>query len=201
QPRSRRGSRRFLRAQDRTTTPARRSGHHTFSLGRRARQSIQSSRNGNEMQPASASLPRGKRFFFKHQNACVDSGCLRLTLERGDQPYPLQRLISMSMKPFLLSSAASLALLFSGVSHGADPASEMAEFSVFGKIDPAALANGEVKTAAGSPMSSERYLSVQSCFVIPQPPAKGIAAMKSFNPSAHRELKVILHSALPVSPT
>src|SRR5262249_46038198 len=102
---------------------------------------------------------------------------------------------------FFLASSAVLALLFSGVSLGADPTSEMAEFSVFGKVDLAGLAKGEVKTAAGSPMSNERYLSVQSCFVIPQPPAKVIAAMKSFNPTAHRELRVILHTDLPASPT
>jgi hypothetical protein len=83
----------------------------------------------------------------------------------------------------------------------ADPVSEMAEFSVFGKIDLAELAKGEIKTAAGAPMSTARYLSTQSCFVIPKPPAHVIAAMKRFDPTAHRELKVYLHSDLPGSPS
>ncbi len=83
----------------------------------------------------------------------------------------------------------------------ADPVSEMAEFSVFGKVDLAELAKGEIKTATGAPMSTARYLSVQSCFVIPKPPAQVMAAMKRFDPTAHRELKVYLHSDLPSSPS
>lgn len=83
----------------------------------------------------------------------------------------------------------------------ADPVSQMAEFSVFGKVDLAELAKGEIKTAAGTPMSSPRYLSVQSCFVIPKPSAQVIAAMKRFDPTAHRELKVYLHSDLPATPS
>ena len=82
----------------------------------------------------------------------------------------------------------------------ADPITEMGTFSVFGKIDLGELANGAVKTAAGAPMNTPRYLSVQSCFVIPKPPAKVIEAMKQFDPSAHHELKVYLHSDLPASP-
>ncbi len=83
----------------------------------------------------------------------------------------------------------------------ADPLSEMAQFSVFGKVDLAELAKGEIKTAAGAPMNTARYLSVQSCFVVPKPPAQVIAAMKRFDPTAHRELKVYLHSDLPATPS
>lgn len=83
----------------------------------------------------------------------------------------------------------------------ADPVSEMAEFSVFGKVDLAALARGEIKTATGAPMSTERYLSVQSCFVIPKTPAQVMAAMKRFDPTAQRELKVYLHADLPGAPS
>lgn len=83
----------------------------------------------------------------------------------------------------------------------ADPVSEMAEFSVFGKVDLAQLAKGEIKTATGTPMSTERYLSAQSCFVVPKPPAQVMAAMKRFDPAAHRESKVYLHSDLPAAPS
>ncbi len=83
----------------------------------------------------------------------------------------------------------------------ADSASEMAEFSVFGKVDLAELAKGEIKTATGAPMSTARYLSAQSCFVIPKPPEQVMAAMKRFNPTAHRELKVYLHTDLPAAPS
>ena len=87
------------------------------------------------------------------------------------------------------------------VSRAADPMSEMAQFSVFGKADLAQLANGEIKTATGEPMSTARYLSVQRCFVVPKPPAQVVAAMKRFDPTAHRELNVYLHSDLPASPS
>ena len=94
-----------------------------------------------------------------------------------------------------------LVLVLPATTRAADPVSEMAEFSVFGKVDLAELAKGGIKTATGTPMSTARYLSVQSCFVIPNPPAKVIAAMKRFDPTAHRELKVFLHSDLPASPS
>ena len=105
------------------------------------------------------------------------------------------------MKHCFLRSFVALALLFPVIAFSADPVSEMADFSVFGKVDLAELTKGGVKTAAGSPMSTERYLSVQSCFIIPQPPAKVIAAMRQFNPTAHSELNVLLHSDLSGSPS
>ncbi len=83
----------------------------------------------------------------------------------------------------------------------ADPVGEMARFSVFGQVDLAQLAHGEIKTAAGTPMNTPRDLSVQSCFVLPQPPTQILQAMKHFDPTAHRELKVYLHSDLPASPS
>lgn len=83
----------------------------------------------------------------------------------------------------------------------ADPVSEMAGFSVFGKVDLGALARGEVKTAAGAPMSTPRYLSVQSCCVLPRTPGQVLQVMKQFDPAAHRELKVFLHSDIAGSPS
>jgi hypothetical protein len=77
----------------------------------------------------------------------------------------------------------------------------MAEFSVFGNVDLAELAHGRIKTAPGAPMSTARYLSVESCFIIPKPPEKVIAAMKRFDPTVHRELNVYLHTDLPASPS
>ena len=84
---------------------------------------------------------------------------------------------------------------------GADPVTEMGDFSVFGKVGLEELAQSGVKTATGAPMSTPRYLSTQSCFVIPKPPDQVLAAMKRFDPTAHRELKVYLHVELPASPS
>jgi hypothetical protein len=95
----------------------------------------------------------------------------------------------------------SLAFAFASLAQAADPASEMASFSVFGKVDPAELARSGIKIAAGTPMTTLRDLSVQSCFVIARPPAEVVQAMKRFDPTAHRELKVFLHVDLPASPS
>lgn len=102
-----------------------------------------------------------------------------------------------SLRSFVLV----LVLVLPTASRAADPVTEMAEFSVFGKVDLAELGKGEIKTAAGAPMSNPRHLSVQSCLIVPQPPAKVLEAMKRFDPTAHRELKVYLHSDLPASPS
>ena len=105
------------------------------------------------------------------------------------------------IKAILSSRSVALFFLLPLPLLAADPLSEIAGFSVFGKVDLNELANGQVKTAAGQPMSTDRYLSVQSCFVVPNPPAKVIAAMKRFDPTAHRELKVYLHSDISGSPS
>lgn len=83
----------------------------------------------------------------------------------------------------------------------AEPAAELAAFSVFPQIDPAALLKGDVKTARGPAMSNARDLSVQSCYVVPGTPAQALAALRGWNPGSHRELKVYLHADLPGSPT
>ncbi|MEP6709962.1 MAG: hypothetical protein ABJB32_07500 [Verrucomicrobiota bacterium] len=83
----------------------------------------------------------------------------------------------------------------------ADPVSELAGFSVFGGINLNELSKGEVKTANGPAMSSPRFLSTQSCYVVPGSPAKALEALRSWDPTAHRELKIYLHSDLPASPT
>ncbi len=80
-----------------------------------------------------------------------------------------------------------------------DPVSEMASFSVFGTVDLAQLAKTDMKTAHGPPMNNPRFLSVQSCYVVPHPPAQEIQALRKWNPTSHRELKVYLHSDIPGS--
>lgn len=80
----------------------------------------------------------------------------------------------------------------------ADVASELASFSVFDKIDLAALAK-DAKIAHGIPMGG-RYISAQSCFVVAAPPSRVAEAMRHWNPARHSELKVVLHSDIPASP-
>ena len=83
----------------------------------------------------------------------------------------------------------------------ADPVSELASFSIFDKVDLAQLAKSDVKTAHGAPMKNPRFLAVQSCYVVPGSPAQQIEALRQWNPTRHRELKVFLHSDLPSNPT
>jgi hypothetical protein len=80
-----------------------------------------------------------------------------------------------------------------------DAASELAGFSIFDSVDINELAKGDAKTMHGPPMSG-RFLSVQSCYVMPGSPAHQIDALRQWNPTRHRELKVFLHGDLSPSP-
>lgn len=75
----------------------------------------------------------------------------------------------------------------------ADPGSELASFSVFDKVDLAQLRNNDAKPVRGGSLGSARYLSVQTVYVAPFPPAELLAKMRSWNPTRHPELKVYLH--------
>ena len=51
-------------------------------------------------------------------------------------------------------------------------------------------------------MSNSRFLAVQSCYVAPgSSPAQQIEALRRWDVTRHRELKVFLHSDLPLNPT
>src|SRR5437667_6783382 len=98
---------------------------------------------------------------------------------------------------FLLVSLLRLGLTIAR----ADAVSELASFSIFDKVDLAQLAKSDVKTAHGPPMRTPRFLAVQSCYVAPGSPAQQMEALRRWDPTRHRELKVFLHSDLPSNPT
>src|SRR5215475_7594703 len=101
----------------------------------------------------------------------------------------------------LVALASVLSLMLVGLrSACADPVSELASFSIFDKVDLAQLAKSDVKTAHGPPMKNSRFLAVQSCYVAPGSPAQQMEALRRWNPSKYRELKVFLHSDLPSKP-
>jgi hypothetical protein len=84
----------------------------------------------------------------------------------------------------------------------ADAISDLASFSIFGKVDLTQLAKSDVKTAHGPPMNNPRFLAVQSCYVAAgSSPAQQIEALRRWDATRHRELKVFLHSDLPSNPT
>src|SRR6476661_5239288 len=82
----------------------------------------------------------------------------------------------------------------------ADPAAELASFSVFNNINVADLAKGEPKVAHG-PSLGGHVISAQSCFVVAGVPARVSEALRQWNPARHSELKVMIHSDLPGSPS
>jgi hypothetical protein len=105
---------------------------------------------------------------------------------------------SNPVSSFMKIFSAFCLLAFSVSNVFADAAAELASFSVFDKVDLAALAKSPT-VAHGSPMSGS-YISAQSCVVIPAPPARVADALHQWNPARHSELKVLLHSDLPSSP-
>jgi len=102
--------------------------------------------------------------------------------------------------PVLLAAVLCLVLIAGPRSACADPVGELASFSIFDKVDLAQLAKSDVKTAHGPPMKNSRFLAVQSCYVVPRSPAQQMEALRRWNPSKYRELKVFLHSDLPSNP-
>src|SRR5881398_161055 len=94
-----------------------------------------------------------------------------------------------------------VSLFFVGLTTArADAVSELASFSIFDKVDLAQLAKSDVKTAHGPPMSNPRFLAVQSCYVVTGAPAQQVEALRRWDATRHRELKVFLHSDLPSNP-
>jgi hypothetical protein len=111
------------------------------------------------------------------------------------------KIIGPSRRFLATASTLLSCLLGSSMIARADAVSELASFSVFDKVDLAQLAKSDVKTAHGPPMGNPRFLAVQSCYVAPGAPEQLIAALRRWNPTRHRELKVFLHSDLPSNPT
>jgi hypothetical protein len=103
-------------------------------------------------------------------------------------------------RPFAPGHSLLLLLITSTIAK-ADAVSNLAAFSIFDKADLVQLAKGDVKTAHGPPMGNPRFLSVQSCYVSPGSPAQQIEALRRWDPTKHRDLKVFLHSDLPANPT
>jgi hypothetical protein len=95
-----------------------------------------------------------------------------------------------------------VALMFCAIApvvRAGDASAELASFSVFDSVDLADLAKTDAKVAHGPPMNG-RYVSVQSVWVAPGEPAGQIEAIRNFDPTKHRELKVYIHGDLPASP-
>src|SRR5215469_450584 len=100
----------------------------------------------------------------------------------------------------LLPVLSILVIAIPTIAH-ADAVSELASFSIFNNIDLAQLAKSDIKTAHGPPMRNPRFLAVQSCYVAPGSPAQQMDALRRWDATKHRELKVFLHTDLPFNPT
>ena len=105
----------------------------------------------------------------------------------------------MHTRTFRLSLILFLFALI--VRANADPASELASFSVFKNVDLAKLAKGEVMAARGPAMNFPRGLSVETCYIVFAPVQKTAELHRQWNPTRHSELKVYLHVDLPSKPS
>jgi hypothetical protein len=108
---------------------------------------------------------------------------------------PVQKL--MRFVSLLCLAVVSIA---NAAAAGADPAADMASFSVFNNINVADLAKGDPKVAHGSALSGH-FISAQACFVVAGVPARVSESLRQWNPARHSELKVLIHSDLPSSPS
>jgi hypothetical protein len=113
---------------------------------------------------------------------------------------PIVRIRCVPRGLVALASVLSLVSIAGPRNSYADPVSELASFSIFDKVDLAQLAKTDVKTAHGPPMKNSRFLAVQSCYVAPGSPAHQMEALRRWNPTKYRELKVFLHSDLSSNP-
>ena len=112
-------------------------------------------------------------------------------METHRSPFPLRG---------IFHAAAAILMPIAAVSNArADAASELASFSVFPKVDLAQLSGPEQKPLRGP--GSGRFISVQTAYVVPRPPAEQLAAMRQWTPTRHPELKVFLYSELSGSPS
>src|SRR5213596_2246493 len=123
----------------------------------------------------------------KHQTSLLLMKSSALNLPRQFPRYACGWLVLVSLLHLGLTMAR------------ADAVSELASFSIFDKIDLAQLAKSDVKTAHGPPMNNPRFLAVQSCYVVAGAPAQQVEALRRWDATRHRELKVFLHSDLPSS--
>lgn len=89
---------------------------------------------------------------------------------------------------------AVITLCFGGAKISrADALSELADFSVFDKINLEQLAKGKPTAVRDAPMGSPRFLSVQVCWAVPGTPAQEIDALRHWDPSSHPALNIFMH--------
>ena len=101
--------------------------------------------------------------------------------------------------PRLLFAFLSVVVALPAALFAADPAAEMAGFSVFPTVDLAAVQK-TVRTARGPASGVARHLSVQSCYVVPGTPAKALDTLQNWDPTRHSELHIAVHTELSANP-
>lgn len=75
----------------------------------------------------------------------------------------------------------------------ADPASELAGFSIFPKVDLVQLSKGDAKPVRAGSLGTPRSLFVQTVYVAPGSPSEVLAKMRGWNPARYPDLKVFVH--------
>jgi hypothetical protein len=93
---------------------------------------------------------------------------------------------------FLILAGLLLAS-FAPTMTGADPATELPQFSDFKASDAAEALSGKVKTIRGPEMKGPRDLAVECLYFVPLPVEKTVDLLRRWNGTRHSELKVYLH--------
>ena len=84
---------------------------------------------------------------------------------------------------------------------GADPATEIPQFSDFKGSDVAEALSGKVKTTRGPEMQGPSDLAVECLYFVPLPVEKTVDLLRRWNGTRHSELKVYLHGSVSGQPS
>lgn len=91
-----------------------------------------------------------------------------------------------------------LSLLWTLSSLAAEPLDTIQRLGGFRSVDLARLLAGEILTERGALMDFPNGISAQTCFALAAPPAEVVQRLQVWDPTAHRELKVLAFQVLPV---
>jgi hypothetical protein len=83
----------------------------------------------------------------------------------------------------------------------ADPAADLAKYSVFSQVDLASLSAGKILALRGPGLGFPRDLTVQSLYLVHAPVRRALEMHEQWNPGRHSELKVLLHHDFSTHPS
>jgi hypothetical protein len=83
----------------------------------------------------------------------------------------------------------------------ADPAADLAKYSIFSQVDLPSLSSGKILALRGPALDFPRDLTVQSLYLVHAAVPRALDMHRQWNPGRHSELKVFLHHDFSTHPT